>query len=114
MAAADLSGERLAYVAGCVNCHHQTPKAIMASPPLAVVQAYSLPEFRTLLDSGVTRSGRDLLAESSVMGIVATEQFSHLTGTEVADLYRFLHDDWTAERAAAEEAKIPMLYKGPE
>ena len=110
-AGADMTGERLAYIVGCINCHHQTPKEIMASPPLAIVQVYSLPEFRVLLESGVTRGGRNLLAESSVMGIVAMEQFSHLTDDEVAALYQFLHDDWTTQRAAMEEAKIPTLYK---
>jgi len=109
-----MTGERLAYVVGCINCHHQTPKEIMPAPPLAVVRAYSLSEFRRLLKSGVTRGGRDLLAASSVMGVVATEQFSRLTDDEVASVYEFLHDQWTTQRAIDEEAKIPSLYKPPE
>ena len=110
-AAAEPSGERLAYMVGCINCHHQTPKEMINAPPLAIVTAYSLPEFRHLLKTGITRTGRDLLAQSSLMGIVAKEQFSYLTDDEVASIYKFLHDDWTAERAAKEEAKIPVLYK---
>jgi cytochrome c553 len=113
--AQDMTGERLAYVVGCINCHHQTPKEIMPAPPLAVVNGYTLPEFRVLMKSGVARSGRNLVAESSVMGIVAQEQFSYLTDAEIDALYHFLHEQWTPARAAEEEAKIPRLYKaGPE
>lgn len=107
------SGERLAYLVGCVNCHHQTPKEIVNAPPLAVVQAYSPTEFRRLMRTGVTRAGRDLLAESSLMGIVAVEQFSQFTDDEVTAVYDFLRTGWSAERAAQEEARIPLLYKKP-
>ena len=100
------SGERLVYLVGCVNCHHQTPKEILNAPPLAVVQAYSLAEFRTLLKTGVTRSGRDMYAQGSIMGIVAREQLSHFTEDEVEAVHEFLQKGWTAERAAQEEAKI--------
>jgi mono/diheme cytochrome c family protein len=100
------SGERLVYLVGCVNCHHQTPKEILNAPPLLVVQGYSLQEFRTLLNTGVTRDGRDMYAQGSIMGIVAREQLSHFTEDEVAAVYEFLRKEWTAERAAREEAKI--------
>ena len=100
------SGERLVYVVGCVNCHHQTPKEILNAPPLTVVQSYSLPEFRTLLTTGVTRGGRDMYAQGSIMGIVAREQLSHLTEEEMVAIHRFLREDWTFERGAKEEAKI--------
>jgi cytochrome c553 len=101
-----LSGERLAYVVGCVNCHHQTPKEILNAPSLMVVQGYSLPEFRTLLKTGVARAGRDMYAEGSIMGIVAREQLSYLTEDEVAAVHAFLQKSWTVERASREEAKI--------
>jgi hypothetical protein len=104
-------GEHLAYTVGCVNCHHQTPKQIINAPPLIIVRSYSLPEFRRLMKTGVTRTGRDMLAQSSVMGIVAAEQFSHFTDDEVAAVYNFLSRDWTVERAKKEEAKIPILFK---
>jgi hypothetical protein len=110
-AAGPPSGERLAYLVGCVNCHHQTPKEIINAPPLAIIQAYSLPEFKKLLKTGVTRTGRDMLSESSLMGIVAKEQFSHFTDEEIVAVYNFLRNSWTPESAAKEEAKIPMLYK---
>jgi len=100
------SGERLVYLVGCVNCHHQTPKEILNAPPLLVVKSYSLPEFRTLLKTGVTRGGRDMYAQGSIMGIVAREQLSHFTDEEVAAVHEFLQNEWTAERAAREEAKI--------
>ena len=104
--AAAPSGERLAYVAGCVNCHHQTPKQIFNAPPLTVVKVYSLDEFRTLLTTGKARGGRDLYAQGSIMGIVAREQLSHLTAAEVEAIHGFLQNEWTLERAAVEEAKI--------
>ena len=104
------SGEHLVYTVGCVNCHHQTPKDIINAPPLVVVKTYSLPEFRRLMKSGVTRSGRDMLAQSSIMGIVASEQFSHFSDDEVKAVYDFLSQQWTVERGLAEEKKIPVLY----
>ena len=110
MAAAP-SGEHLAYTVGCVNCHHQTPKEIVNAPPLTIVSSYSLSEFRRLMKSGVTRGGRNMLAQSSVMGIVATEQFSHFTDDEVFAIYSFLTKQWTAQRAMKEEEKNPVLYK---
>ncbi|MFN8666905.1 MAG: hypothetical protein U0164_06830 [Gemmatimonadaceae bacterium] len=103
---AAMSGERLVYAVGCVNCHHQTPKEILNAPSLLVVKDYSLPEFRRLLKTGVTRSGRDMYAEGSIMGIVAREQLSYLTDDEVAAVHDFLQHAWTAERASREEAKI--------
>jgi len=104
-----LSGERLAYVVGCVNCHHQTPKEILNAPSLLIVKTYSLPEFKTLMKTGVTRGGRDMYAQGSIMGIVAREQLSHLTDEEMAAIHAFLGNQWTAERAASEEAKIPLF-----
>lgn len=100
------SGERLAYLVGCVNCHHQTPKEIINAPPLLIVKTYSLPEFRILMNTGVTRDGRDMYAQGSIMGIVAREQFSHFTDQEVAAVHMFLQTEWTTERAAREEEKI--------
>jgi cytochrome c5 len=109
--AAGPSGEHLVYTVGCVNCHHQTPKDIINAPPLVIVKSYSLPEFRRLMKSGVTRTGRDMLAQSSIMGIVATEQFSHFTDDEVKAIYEFLSRDWTVDRGLVEEKKIPRLYR---
>ncbi|WP_101926725.1 MULTISPECIES: hypothetical protein [Luteimonas] len=103
------SGEHLVYIAGCVNCHHQTPKTIIDAPPLVIAKTYSLPEFATLMRSGVTRDGRDMYAQGSLMGAVARLQFSHLTDAEIAAIHGFLRDDWTAARAAAEEAKLASL-----
>ena len=100
------SGQRLAYVVGCVNCHHQTPKEILNAPPLTVVQSYSLPEFKKLLTAGVARDGRDMYAQGSIMGIVAREQLSHLTNEEMVAIHQFLQQDWTVERGANEDAKI--------
>lgn len=109
VAVAAVSGERLAYLSGCVNCHHQTPKEILNAPSLMVVQVYSLPEFRALLKTGVTRDGRDLYAQGSIMGIVAREQLAYFTDDEVAAVHTFLQKDWSAERAAREDAKIALF-----
>lgn len=109
--AAPSPGEHLVYTVGCVNCHHQTHKSIINAPPLVIVKAYSLPEFRRLMKTGVTKSGRNMVAEGSVMGVVAQEQFAHLTDQEVEAIYRFLATEWTAQRGADEEKKIPSLFK---
>ena len=69
-------GERLAYVVGCINCHHQTPKEIINAPSLLIAKTYSIAEFKTLLKTGITNRGRNLPKISSIMGIVAVEQFS--------------------------------------
>ena len=108
-----LSGERLTYVVGCVHCHHQLPKPIMNAPSLLIAQTYSLPEFRTLLKTGVTRDARDLYALHSAMGFTAREQLSYLTDDEVAAIHQFLHEGWNAERAAIEDAKAPPMPPPP-
>jgi len=109
--ASDSEGERLAYVLGCVNCHHQTPKDIINAPPLLIVQTYSLEQFALLVKTGVTSTGRDLSEIGSIMGIVAAEQFSHLNDAEILTLYEYLKDGWSHEQAMEEEKKIPQLYK---
>ena len=105
------SGEHLAYTVGCVNCHHQTDKHIINAPPLVVVKAYSLSEFRRLMKTGVTKAGRDMASEGSVMGFVAKEQFAHFSDAEVTALYAFFTNEWTAERGIEEEKKIPIYFK---
>ena len=109
--AASPSGEHLAYTVGCVNCHHQTDKHIINAPPLVVVKTYSISEFRRLMKTGITKTGRDMAAQGSVMGFVAKEQFSHFTDAEVSALYNFFIKDWTAERGIEEEKKIPIYFK---
>lgn len=111
LAAATPSGEHLAYTVGCINCHHQTDKHVINAPPLLVVKAYSISEFRRLMKTGITKAGRDMAAQGSVMGFVAKEQFSHLTDAEVGALYEFFTRDWTAEKGIEEEKKIPIYFK---
>ncbi len=113
VATANPAGEHLAYTVGCVNCHHQTDKSIINAPPLMVVRTYSLPEFRKLMKTGVTRAGRDMASQGSVMGFVAKEQFAHFTDAEVASLYDYFTKDWTAQRGIEEEKKIPIYFKHP-
>ncbi len=112
--AAGPSGEHLAYTVGCINCHHQTDKHIINAPPLVIVKAYSVSEFRRLMKTGITKAGRDMASQGSVMGFVAKEQFSHLTDAEVAALYDFFTRKWTAVRGIEEEKKIPIYFKQSE
>ena len=109
--ATDSEGKRLAYVLGCVNCHHQTPRDIINAPPLVIVQSYSIEQFRVLLRSGVTSTDRNLADIGSIMGVVAIEQFSYLTDDEISLIYDFFSKDWTQAMALEEESKIPSLYK---
>lgn len=50
-----------------------------------------------------------MYAQGSIMGIVAREQLSHFTEDEVAAVHEFLQKEWTAERAAQEEARMAMF-----
>jgi|GEM_PF-3868048 len=109
--AASPSGEHLAYTVGCVNCHHQTDKHIINAPPLMVVRTYSPAEFRRLMKTGVTKAGRDMAAQGSVMGFVAKEQFAYLTDAEVSALYAYFTKEWTAQKGLDEEKKIPIYFK---
>ena len=109
--AATPSGEHLAYTVGCINCHHQTDKHIINAPPLVIVKAYSISEFRRLLKTGVTKAGRDMASEGSVMGFVAKEQFAHFTDAEVTALYDYFVKEWTAAKGLEEEKKIPIYFK---
>ena len=108
------SGEHLAYTVGCINCHHQTDKHIINAPPLVIVKAYSISEFRRLMKTGVTKAGRDMASQGSVMGFVAKEQFSHLTDAEVAALYDYFTREWTAGKGVEEEKKIPLYFRQAE
>lgn len=60
---------------------------------------------------GITKDGRDMASEGSVMGFVAKEQFSHFTDAEVTALYGFFKNEWTVERGIEEEKKIPIYFK---
>jgi len=51
------------------------------------------------------------VAEGSVMGVVAQEQFSHFTDEEVEAIHGFLSTEWTVQRGLDEEKKIPILFK---
>jgi hypothetical protein len=109
--ASETEGQRLAYVLGCVNCHHQTPRDIINAPPLVIVQSYTYEQFSRLLKSGVTSTERNLVELGSIMGIVAIEQFSHLKDEEIAIVFDYLKNSWTQDLALEEESKIPSLYK---
>lgn len=55
-------------------------------PPLAIVAAYSLEDFSTLLRTGVAIGDREL----DLMALVAIQRFSHFTDPEIAALHAYL------------------------
>jgi cytochrome c553 len=83
-------GRYLAQVV-CSHCHgadlRGSSNPDFTSPDLGVVTAYSSEQFTTLLRTGVATGGRTL----GVMGSYARKNLSHLTDSEIAALYEYLH-----------------------
>jgi cytochrome c553 len=75
----------------CAQCHgtnlRGTSNPDFTSPTLQVVTAYSPETFAQLLRTGVALGGRKL----GVMSAQARDQLSHLTDSEIAALYSYLH-----------------------
>jgi mono/diheme cytochrome c family protein len=75
----------------CVQCHGTSLRGAstpdFTSPSLQVVAAYTPAEFEHLLRDGVGLGGRNLLT----MGPWARKLLSHLTDSEISDLYSYLH-----------------------
>ena len=96
--------ERGRYLASitCTECHglDLNGEAIEGSPPLGVVQAYTEPQFKHLMRTGVPISGRDL----GMMSETARVAFSLFTDQEISDLYTYL-----AQRAKGDtlDARAP-------
>lgn len=63
------------------------------------------------MKTGVTKSGRNMVAEGNALGVVAQEQFAYFTDAEVDATYDFLATEWTARRGLEEVKKIPILFK---
>ena len=78
------------YIAmtSCTECHGLELRGSPGGdiPPLAIVAAYSLEDFTTLLRTGVPIGDRDL----DLMAKVAVNRFSHFTDREIASLHAFL------------------------
>jgi len=78
------------YIAmtSCSECHGPDLAGLSEpdAPPLAIVAAYSLEDFTTLLRTGVPIGNRDL----GLMAEVAVSRFSHFTDMEIAALHAFL------------------------
>lgn len=72
----------------CTECHGQDLGGSSGgeSPPLAIVAAYSLEDFTTLLRTGVPIGGREL----DLMARVALGRFTYLTDSEIAALHAYL------------------------
>lgn len=81
-------GERLAR-ATCAECHgaNLMGKAEHGSPPLVMVHAYSLEQFRTLLRTGMALGGREL----GLMKTAAKLRYAFLSDEEIQSLYDYLH-----------------------
>ena len=87
-------GRRLAMV-NCAECHGPAfggaeTKPGLKAPDLAIVGAYDLDRFRTLMRTGVPADKRKL----ELMDEVSRNDFRHFTDSEIADLHAYL-----AERA---------------
>jgi len=88
------AGRRITLTA-CTHCHGpslsgQPDAEGPKGPDLGIAAAYSLDQFRSLIRTGRSASGRDL----DMMDDVARGDLSHLTDAEIAALYAYL-----AERA---------------
>jgi mono/diheme cytochrome c family protein len=88
---AGAAGRRLAAIT-CAACHGPDLSGGAAEgggtppPDLAIVGAYDLPRFRTLMRTGVPPGGRDL----GLMKEVAQRDFANFSADEVAELYAYL------------------------
>ena len=75
----------------CVQCHGTSLRGSsnpdFTSPSLQVVAAYSAEEFSRLLRTGIALGGR----YPPTMGPYARALLSHLTDSEISDLYSYLH-----------------------
>lgn len=75
----------------CAQCHgtdlRGTSNPDFTSPSLRVVAAYSPEAFAQLMREGVALGGRNL----DTMSPWARKLLSHLTDSEIADLYSYLH-----------------------
>jgi mono/diheme cytochrome c family protein len=79
-------GEYMARIA-CGECHGSHLKGVPGDTPnLSIGAGYSLEDFRRLMASGQSKSGRDL----DLMDDVARGRFSHFTDDEVAEVHAFL------------------------
>ena len=75
----------------CVQCHGTNLRGAsnpdFTSPNLQIVAAYSPAQFSQLLKTGIALGGRF----PPTMGPYARALLSHLTDSEIADLYSYLH-----------------------
>ena len=82
-------GEYLAMTM-CNECHGLDLRGASLYPPptpdLAMIAAYSREDFRKLITTGETMTGRKL----ELMGLVGPDRFPNLTEQELEDLYVFL------------------------
>ena len=74
----------------CAECHglDQMGSPEEGIPPLVVAKAYSFEQFRRLLHTGITLTGKE--SASGLMTAVARKRFVHLTDGEIAGLHAYL------------------------
>jgi cytochrome c553 len=74
----------------CAECHGLDEKGDPdgGTPPLVVAKAYSLDQFRRLLHTGITITGKD--SASGLMSGVARWRFVNLTEDEIVGLHAYL------------------------
>lgn len=103
----DASLARGEYIAmtTCNECHGFSLRADFpwegeSAPDLIIIAAYSEPNFRHLMKTGLALGEREL----EMMSPVARARFAYFTDQEVSDLYAFL-SDMSARAIAQEEGR---------
>lgn len=92
MTAEELQGEqgrgRYLALTVCSECHSMDLNGATdgSAPNLAIVAAYSEPQFAKLMQTGIPLGGQKL----GLMELVALKRFSNFTDEEVRELYRYL------------------------
>lgn len=89
--------------AACGECHNYDlmGRAAMGSPPLLVVHAYNLDQFKTLLTQGIKPTGE----HAGLMSVVAQNRFIKLTDQQIKDIFDYLRSDEFARNIGAHSDK---------
>lgn len=85
----------------CAECHGLDQKGYPEEgrPPLVVAKAYSLDQFRRLLHTGITLTGKE--SASGLMSGVARKRFVYLTEAEIVGLHAYLSTGVDNQQGAA-------------
>lgn len=95
-------GQQIARAA-CGECHNYDlmGRSAMGSPPLLVVHAYNLDQFKTLLTQGIKPNGE----HAGLMSVVAQNRFIKLTDQEITEIFDYLRSDEFATNIGTHSGK---------